>query len=119
MQPPFARVLLALLLAGAGVAHVSRAADVIVLQGTEPLAAQGDIPAQMRAGIDRFVTRETERSVDDRAKLWSRDFNSREAYEQSIAPNRERFRRMIGAIDPRLKDKPMLIAALIGNWLLD
>jgi dienelactone hydrolase len=72
------------------------------LGGTEPLTLQGDIPAQLRAGIGRFLARETERSIAERAKLWKRDVSSREAYEKSVAPNRERLRKMIGAVDPRV-----------------
>jgi dienelactone hydrolase len=55
----------------------------------------------MVEGIDRFLLREIEQAGAGRRGLWQRDFSSREAYERSIAPNRERFRRFIGAVDPR------------------
>ena len=61
----------------------------------------------MRAGINRFVDRETARSVDERAKRWKRDPSSTEAYEKSIAPNRQRLRKMIGAVDDRLAVKEL------------
>ncbi len=72
------------------------------LRGTQPLTASGDLAAPMRAGIDRFLDRETEASIAGRAALWNRDYSSPEAFEQSVRPNRERFRRMIGAVDERL-----------------
>jgi hypothetical protein len=56
----------------------------------------------MVAGIDRFLTRETEQSVGERQKYWQRDFSSEAAYDKSVQPNRERLRRMIGATDARL-----------------
>src|SRR5439155_7079307 len=67
------------------------------LTGTKPFSAEGDLSAQMVAGADRFLMREIERSVEQRPKLWQRDFSSPDAYEKSIQPNRERFRQAIGA----------------------
>jgi len=73
-----------------------------VLSGTEPLALQGDLSAQMVAGIDKFLMQEIDRSLKERDKKWNRDFASADAYQKSIEPNRERFRKMIGAVDPRV-----------------
>src|SRR5690348_15605967 len=91
-----------LVLALCVVCRPALAVEPTPLEGTEPLTLTGDIPAQLRAGISRFLARETERSVTERAKLWKRDFSSREAYEKSVGPNREHLRKMIGAVDPRL-----------------
>src|SRR4029434_7078559 len=88
----------ALLLSGGPLA----AQEVAALSGTKPLTLQGDLSAQMVAGIDKFLMRETERSIEERQKLWQRDFTSSEAYEKSVQPNRVRFRKSIGAVDPRL-----------------
>ena len=85
----------ALLLSGAP------AQDNTALPGTLPLTRQGDLSAQMVEGIDKFLMREIERSVEERSKLWKRNFAAREAYEQSVAPNREHFRKLIGAVDSR------------------
>ena len=63
---------------------------------------QGDLSAQMVAGIDRFLLRELEQSLINRQKFWQRDFSSREAYEKSVQPLRERLREIIGAVDQRL-----------------
>ena len=80
----------------------ARAQEVTPLPGTQPLTRQGDLSAQMVAGIQEYLLRETDRSVVERAKLWARDFSSREAYVRSVQPNRERFRRYLGAVDERL-----------------
>ena len=77
------------------------------LPGTQPLTAQGDRSARMGAGIHRFLLRETEHSVAERARFWARDFASRAAYEKSVQPNRDRFRRYIGAVDERLPVKAL------------
>jgi dienelactone hydrolase len=81
---------------------VSARAQEAVLPATQPLTLHGDLSAQMVAGIDKFLMREIEQSTAGRPKRWRRDFASREAYEASIAPNRERLRRFIGAVDGRL-----------------
>ena len=52
------------------------------LPDTQPLTLQGDLSAQMVAGIDRFLTRETEQSIGERQKFWQRDFSSAEAYDE-------------------------------------
>ena len=58
------------------------------LSGTQALDAQGDLAAQMVAGIDKFLLREIDRSVERRAAHWKRDFSSPANYEKSIAPGR-------------------------------
>ena len=68
-----------------------------------PLTISGDVSAQMVAGIDTFLMRGIERSVGERQKLWQRDFSLPAAYEKSVQPNRERFRKIIGAGDERLR----------------
>ena len=72
------------------------------LAGTVPLLVAGDISTQMVAGIDKFLTRETEKAATQRGNLWQRDFKSPEAYEKSIATNRQHLRKLIGAVDARL-----------------
>src|SRR5262245_9523252 len=72
------------------VAPLHGATDATLLPGCKPLTLEGDLSAQMVAGIDRFLMREIERSVQERRKLWQRDFSSVEAYEKSVQPNRER-----------------------------
>src|SRR5204863_2253997 len=77
------------------------------LPGTQPLTWDGDLSARMVEGIDKFLMRETERSVEERRNFWRRDFSSREAYEKSVQPNRKDFQKIIGAMDPRLPVKAL------------
>jgi dienelactone hydrolase len=78
------------------------AAQPSLLPGCKPLTLEGDLSAQMVAGIDRFLMREIERSVQERPKLWQRDFSANDAYEKSVQPNRERLRKYVGAVDERV-----------------
>src|SRR4029450_6352133 len=68
------------------------------LAGTKPLTLEGDIAAQMVAGIDKFLLREIDLSVERRAKYWKRDFSSPEAYNKSIEPNRQRLAKILGVV---------------------
>jgi dienelactone hydrolase len=79
-----------------------RPASAEPLPGTKPLSEEGDIASKMVAGIDKFLLRELDQSVAKRAKLWQRDLSSADAYNKSVAPNRERLAKYIGAVDPRV-----------------
>jgi len=72
------------------------------LPGTSPLTAQGDLAMQMVDGIYQHLLAQTAQLAANRPRLWSRDFSSAASYEQSVAANRERFRRIIGAVDQRV-----------------
>ena len=90
----------------------ARAADPVPLAGTKPLLTTGDLSAEMVAAIDRFLLREIDAAEKARTNFWKRDFSSREAYEKSIAPNRERLRKVIGAVDERM---PVSALELVGT----
>src|SRR4249920_1413644 len=72
------------------------------LPNTELLTLEGDLSAQMVAGIQKFLVEQTDRSFVERQRHWKRDFFSREAYESSVQPNRDRFQRILGVVDQRL-----------------
>lgn len=72
------------------------------LPGTQLLTWQGDLSERMMDGAHRFVERKIDESVSNRQRYWTRDFSSREAYEQSVAGNRQRFMKSIGVVDPRV-----------------
>lgn len=72
------------------------------LQGTDPLTLDGDLALQMVEGIKSYLLRETSRQAGEREQYWKRDFASPQRYEASIATNRARLRRIIGAVDPRV-----------------
>ena len=72
------------------------------LPGTQPLIEEGDLSARMVAGIDQFLTAETERAKKAREGFWKRDFSSPEAYENSVATNRQALAEIIGATESRI-----------------
>ena len=73
-----------------------------VLPGTQPLDWQGDLSERMMDGAHRFVERKIGESIEKRQLHWKRDFSSRQAYEASVEPNRQRFKKIIGVVDARL-----------------
>ena len=73
------------------------------LPNTQPLTLQGDLAEQMVAGIDRFLLRETADSIARRPRHWQPDRSSAAAYQASLAPNRQRLAKIIGAFEPREK----------------
>jgi len=95
-------------------------ADNQPLSGTQPLTMQGDLAAQMVAGIDKFFMQEIDKAVAKRESHWNRDFSSHEKYVASVEPNRKRFQKIIGAVDPRENVSMQLLAttsqsALVGE----
>ncbi len=100
---------LIVILAGSAVARADEARPGAPLPGTAPLTADGDPAAQMVDGIDKFLLRETELSLERRSRHWQRDASSVEAYEKSIAANRARLAKIIGAVDERVKNPEFTI----------
>ncbi|HEV7226663.1 MAG TPA: dienelactone hydrolase family protein, partial [Pirellulales bacterium] len=89
----------ALLAAAVAISQAAFSAEP--LPGTAPLEMEGDLADAMVAGIDRFLLNETAASVAKRARLWRRDFSSPAKYQESVAPNRGRLAKILGAADPR------------------
>ena len=81
------------------------------LPGTRPLTATGDLAALMVDGIRAYLLQATAASLDDRSRFWKRDFTSARAYQDFVAPNRERLRKIIGAVDPRVPAPGLRITA--------
>jgi len=88
------------------------------LPGTEAFTLDGDIAARMVAGIHSDLLQRTAASVSARQKLWQRDFSSREAYEASVTPNRERFKSVIGLIDQRIPYAAPSLETRLGDSLI-
>ena len=80
------------------------ASDLSLFPGARPLTAEGDLSAQMVAGIDRFLLRQIEGTVAQRAARWTRDFSSPQAYQASVESNRAHLRLMLGLVDARVSD---------------
>ena len=72
------------------------------LTDAQPLTLEGDIAAQMVDGVDRFLLRELEQSIANRAKHWQRDLSSPAAYDASVEKNRERLAHIVGLRDTRV-----------------
>jgi dienelactone hydrolase len=90
-------------------------ATVQVLPGTKPLTLTGDIASELVAGVDRFLLRELERSVETRGPKWQRDFSSREAYIQSIELNRQKLAQMLGIRDAFATDTEPRMSSTVSQ----
>ena len=71
------------------------------LTGTKPLEwEEADLSTRLMDGAHQFIERKIAEAPGKRAAFWDhRDFSSAEAYAQSVMPNRERLRVIIGAVD--------------------
>jgi dienelactone hydrolase len=74
------------------------AQDAAPLPQTFPLTATGDLAAQMVAGIDRWLLRETERVATNRMKLWAEGMAG-PSWEIFQGRRRQQLREMIGDVD--------------------
>jgi hypothetical protein len=90
-----------LVLPAVGLTDAAPAASTGDLPGTGLLTWEGDLSERMMDGAHRFVERKIAESVSTRARRWKRDLSSRTAYEQSVAANRARLRKIIGVVDSR------------------
>jgi cephalosporin-C deacetylase-like acetyl esterase len=80
--------------------HTAHAAEP--LPGTKPLTVDGDLAAKMVEGIDSYLMRELGASTDKRKENWKPDYSSVEAYRKSVESNRQRLRKILGVVDPRV-----------------
>src|SRR5207253_4836815 len=80
------------------------------LPGTKLLDTKADFARLMVVGIGKYLDCETAASANKRKAYWKPDYSSPEAYVKSVAPNRERFKKIIGEIDERLPPNMELIA---------
>ncbi len=73
------------------------------LPNTKALEEKGDLSAIMVEGIGKYLDRELAASVEKRKQFWKIDKSSPEAYAKSVAPNRERLKKILGVVDERVK----------------
>ena len=85
------------------------------LPGTRPLRLDGDLSLQLVEAMDRFLLRQIAQSPKSRERFWSWDYSSPRAYLESIGPNRDRFRRRIGAVDDRLPVRDLELVATLTS----
>jgi dienelactone hydrolase len=77
------------------------------LPGTKPLTMEGDIAAQMVAGIDKYLMRELDAACQGDAGTWKLKTDTLEAYLESVRPHRERLAKILGVVDERIKPVTM------------
>src|SRR5687767_5957614 len=109
------------LIALTGSSRCVAANDALALPGTQPLTMDGDIASQLVEGVDRFLLRQIEASVNARQGHWKRDLSWPEAYGKSLEPNRQRLAHILGVRDARVAfDAPDIVGttarpALVGK----
>ena len=84
-----------------GVCVPSRVTALDHLPDTKPLVTSAELATANVAAIDSFLLGQIEQSRKSRESLWRCDYTAVDAYRRSVAQNRERFRKYIGAIDQR------------------
>lgn len=72
-----------------------------VMPGTKPLGPEEDRSIKILEEAHLFIEEKIRTAPARRAQHWNRDLGSREAYERSVAPNRQRFMKIIGLEDKR------------------
>ncbi len=82
------------------------------LPGTKLLEGKDDFAKVMVDGIHRYLDKQTDLAAKSRGQYWKPDFSSVEAFDKAVKPNRDRFRKMIGAIDERVPVKMTKIATV-------
>lgn len=82
-----------------------------VLPGTASLTDTGDLVFEMEAGIVEFLKKRTREIPHERRQLWQWDYYSLATYEKSVAPHREHFRTITGAVDPRVSPTALEVIA--------
>lgn len=94
-----------ILLPGSGGFQHARAQEMTmpeVLPGTAAITWEKDrfaVSDELLDGAHRLIDEKISESVERRLDYWTRDFDSKEAYEESVEPNRRRFMKNIGVID--------------------
>jgi dienelactone hydrolase len=82
------------------------------LAATKPLETRDDLARVMVEGIGTYLDRELVEAVKKRAQHWKPDYSSEATYRRSVAPNRERLKKILGIVDTRLPPKLELVGGL-------
>ena len=90
------------------------------LPDTMPLTVEGDLAAQMVAGIDKYLMRELAQAPERRKAAWKWDITAQTSLPATENPYRTRLRTILGVVDERVPnveveyvattDQPSLIA---------
>src|SRR5215213_673325 len=95
------------LFAACTVVLFARSASADPLPGTKPLEDEDDLAMKMVAGIDKYLTREIDAAAKGGADRWDVKTHSLQAYLESVKPNRERLRKLLGVTDERVRPVKM------------
>ncbi|MFO0792324.1 MAG: dienelactone hydrolase family protein [Pirellulales bacterium] len=85
------------------------------LAGTQPLHVDDPLDELMVDGISQFAIRELEGSQDLRDKSWAAAKKSKVAFVKEVELRRERFRTLLGAVDPREAASGFQLFAEVGD----
>ncbi|MFM8174767.1 MAG: dienelactone hydrolase family protein [Pirellulaceae bacterium] len=83
-----------------------------VLPQTAPLTMQGDIASELVAGVDRFLLRELDASLEKRKRTWPRPeagSSDLASWKKAIEPLREKLRYRIGLADQPIADPELIL----------
>ncbi|MEZ6118295.1 MAG: dienelactone hydrolase family protein [Pirellulaceae bacterium] len=80
-------------------------ADEIKPVMTKPLDLTGEIDRTLIQGVDRFLLQQIRRSAEDRQTAWSFDPSSADAWEASLAANRQQLKMILGMRDDRATNR--------------
>jgi dienelactone hydrolase len=90
------------------------------LPKTTALTREGDLSAQMVAGIDTYLTKLREETEKSRPALKldlpspARDVSA-EAFDRSAAPAREKLRKILGVVDTRVSFQDLELVGTVGT----
>jgi dienelactone hydrolase len=84
------------------------------LPGTKELTREGDLSAQMVAGINTFLGKLHADTEKNRPGL-KLDSTSPDAFERSAAPFREKLRKILGVVDTRVLLRDLELVSTIGT----
>ena len=91
----------------------SASASAQIPVNTSPLETDGDMASLMVDGIDRFLLNQIEDAKVTRSRFWNYGTATKEAFNLSIQPNRERLAHMLGVRDARIPfPAPELVATV-------
>src|SRR5438876_6225086 len=88
------------------------------LSGTKPLEIKGDLARHMLDGIDKYLDRAGKDAQAKRKDYWHPNFESTEAYQKSVQPNRDRLKKILGVVDQRVPFKDLEYIATTGQGSL-
>lgn len=83
--------------------------------GTVPLQFEGDPASEMVDGIDRFLLNEIRKAPNERDWMWQRRMSDVESYNESIAVNRTRLAKILGAADDRIAFESLELVSTVEH----